>query len=253
MIEKPKEPLWSKIAGIHPLGNHASAAHPPNPLINQLFKNMINKSTANTPKKDEIEKAKPKGKNVFHGSARSADANAGTDTILAADVALVASGIAKDAEPNQLKTFLEAKGVEVVSVECLTKKELLDENKVRSKTMKVVIKAASHEKAMDKDLWPLRVGVRYFRPPPRKPHQDGNNWASQSSPSGAHPDLEPERRKDYASQQNSTNRFQQQNKFSNSQRKHARSSTSVENPLSGSISLQNMFEVLGSMGLVNHP
>ena len=54
---------------------------------------------------------------------------------------------------------------------------------------------------MNKDLWPLRVGVRYFRPPCR-PQQDRNTWTDQSSPSGGRPVLEPYRRKDYAQQQN---------------------------------------------------
>ena len=115
--------------------------------------------------------------------------------------------------------------------------------------MKVIIKAASHEKAMDKDLWPLRVGVRYFRAPPRKPQQDRSSWAAQSSPSGAGKDVEPEKGKENSQFQPSGNRFQQpynRNKFTNSQRKQS----------IGGISVQNMFEVLGSLGqlgLVGHP
>ena len=241
----PKKTLYSKMAGIHPLGNSASGSQQQNPVINQLFKNIMDKSKTNMAQKDESEKAKAKGKNVFHGSARSVDTNTGGETILAADVALVASGIALDAEPDQLKSFLVAKGVEVVGVECLTKKELIDEHKVRSKTMKVTIKAASHEKAMDKDLWPLRVGVRYFRAPPRKPQQDRSSWAAQSSPTGAGKDVESEKSKN-SQFQPSGNRFQQpynRNRFMNSQRKQS----------FGGITVENMFEALGSLGLVGHP
>ena len=39
-----------------------------------------------------------------------------------------------------------------MKVDCLTKKELLDEEKVRSKTMKVIVRAKDHEKAMNPDM-----------------------------------------------------------------------------------------------------
>ena len=93
--------------------------------------------------------------------------------------------MALDATEKQLEDFLKAKGIDVVDVECLTKKELLAEKKVRSKTMRVTVKASEHEKAMNPEFWPSRVGVRHYRAPqrPRQGAGDGS-WASQSSQSG---------------------------------------------------------------------
>ena len=39
--------------------------------------------------------------------------------------------------------------------------------------MKVVVKSKDHEKAMNPDIWPFRVGVRYFRAESRKPTGPG--------------------------------------------------------------------------------
>ena len=46
--------------------------------------------------------------------------------------------------------------------------------------MKVTIKATDHDKAMVPTIWSHRVGVRYFRAPPRK-RNEGSTWASQTS------------------------------------------------------------------------
>ena len=125
-------------------------------------------------------KEKPKGRNMFHGSSAEAEASS-----LSADVDLVASGVAKDATEKKLEDFLKAKGIEVVKVECLTKQELITDNKVRSKTFKVTVKAAQHEKAMDPRVWPFRVGVRHFRAPQRARQGAGDgSWASQSAQAG---------------------------------------------------------------------
>ena len=78
--------------------------------------------------------------------------------LLAADVALVAMGVSKEASDGQLKGFLETKGINVVSVEKLTKPEAM----TRTNTFKVVVKLADYEKAMQPDIWPYRVGVRHF-------------------------------------------------------------------------------------------
>ena len=40
--------------------------------------------------------------------------------LLAADVCLVASGVSKDAIPNQLMEFFKSKGISVTNVELLT-------------------------------------------------------------------------------------------------------------------------------------
>ena len=46
---------------------------------------------------------------------------------------------------DELENFLKSNGIDVVKVECIRKGGLLDEDKVRSKTMKVVVKAKDHE------------------------------------------------------------------------------------------------------------
>ena len=104
---------------------------------------------------------------------------------MAADVDLVASGVAKDATEKQLEDFLKAKGIDGAKVECLTKQELITEQKVRSKTMKVTVKAAQLKKAMDPSVWPFRVGVRHYRAPQRSNRGAGDgSWASQSAQTG---------------------------------------------------------------------
>ena len=174
----PARPSFSQVAmtGVLPL--HPPGRNPPTaqPITKQMMKTAIE----NAIKSKERTKEKPKGRNVFHGNAAEADASS-----LAADVDLVASGVAKDATVKQLKDFLKAKGISVVKVESLTKSELITEGKVRSQTMKVTVKATHHEKAMDPSMWPYRVGVRHYRAPqrPRQGAGDGS-WASQSAQSG---------------------------------------------------------------------
>ena len=138
--------------------------------------NLIKKST-------EKENPKQKGRNVFHGNSRSKEGQS-EETFLAADVTLVASGLGLGVNEQDLVDFLETKNIKTVKVECITRKELIDENKVRSKTMKVVVKASDHEKAMNPDIWPFRVGVRYFRAESRKP---GGPYGLQLSSQGAGP------------------------------------------------------------------
>ena len=57
---------------------------------------------------------------------------------------------------------------------------------MRSKTMKVVVKASDHEKAMNPDIWPFRVGVRYFRAESRKSGGPGGHRHSsqEAAPTG---------------------------------------------------------------------
>ena len=62
------------------------------------------------------------------------------ETFLAADVTLVASGLGLGVEEKDLEDFLKTKNINTVTIDCITKKEILDQNKVRSKTMKVVVK-----------------------------------------------------------------------------------------------------------------
>ena len=172
-------PTFSQVAmagvnTLHPPGRRSSS---PQPVTQQMMKEAID----NAINPQVVKKVdKPKGRNVFHGSSAATE-----ESSLAADVDLVASGVARDATEKQLEDFLKAKGINVKKVECLTKPELIVEEKVRSKTMKVTVKAAELEKAMDPGMWPYRVGVRHFRAPQRSRQGAGDgSWASQSAQSG---------------------------------------------------------------------
>ena len=128
-----------------------------------MFKNMQKETTdkGNTKKK------------IFHGNSISEE-QANENYNFAADVDLVAFNVAKNVEPEQLKAFLKEKGLEV-EVECMTRPELLLAKKVRSKTMRVSVKASDHERALNPELWPFRVGVRHYKAKPRRLTSDGNS------------------------------------------------------------------------------
>ena len=96
-----------------------------------------------------------------------------SEQLLAADVALVATGVSKEASTQQLKEFIEGKGIGVISVEKLTREDV----DTRTNTFKVVIKLSDYEKAMMPEIWPYRVGVRHYRPPRR---QQGPSWEQQT-------------------------------------------------------------------------
>ena len=165
------------LSGIHPLGRPAIIPQPQQKTPGGKAQSSLLSNLLRAGVDKEKEKQKQRGKNVFHGNSRGG--GGGGETILAADVALVASGIGVNVKDDELETFLKSNGVDVVKVECLTKKELLDEEKVRSKTMKVIVRAKDHEKAMNPDIWPFRVGVRYYRAESRRP---GLGAARQSIP-----------------------------------------------------------------------
>ena len=97
---------------------------------------------------------------------------------LAADVELVATGVSKDASEGQFKEFMTGKGIEVLEIMKLTTYE-----HARTNTFKITIKASQYAKAMDPDIWPLRVGVRHYRQPKRDNNR-GASWAEQSAQSG---------------------------------------------------------------------
>lgn len=159
------------LSGIQPLvHNHQQ----------QLFTKNQQQKNANT--------EKTKKKNIFHGSAKTTDSEDQTEDTanLAADVDLVAFNISKQCTEAQLQSFLEAKSFKAELVECLTREELLKDNKVRSKTMKVTFKASELEKAMNPDMWPFRVGVRHYKPDSRRSTREGGSmsWQEQSAQSG---------------------------------------------------------------------
>ena len=89
--------------------------------------------------------------NILHGTADS-------NSTLAADVSLVAYGVAKDASEVQLKSFLEGKNINVI--EC---KKLTTFEQARTHCYKVTIKASEFEKSTKPEVWPYRVGVRLFK------------------------------------------------------------------------------------------
>ena len=120
-------------------------------------------------------------RNICFGSAKSTgDDN--VETLLAADVDLVASGVGKDCTNENLKDFLKGRGIEAVAVETLTKDEILSQ--VRTKTFKVTVKPSQYEAALKPEVWPYRVAVRHYRAPRR---QD-TRWGDQSGKAGGQVD-----------------------------------------------------------------
>ena len=82
----------------------------------KIMQNMLNQQK-HTPK------AK---KNICYGTAKtSGEGTASSNTMLAADVSLVASGVGKGCTEDNLKEFLVGRGINPVEVEMLTKKEVM--------------------------------------------------------------------------------------------------------------------------------
>ena len=117
------------------------------------LKNLLQKITKQNPEKKNL---RQRNKDIFHGKAKAVEEETGAEN-LAADVDLVAFGVSTKTEPDQLKAFLIGKGLEIENVECMTRPELLEQKLVRSKTMRVTVKASEHAKAMNPDLWPFRA------------------------------------------------------------------------------------------------
>lgn len=90
----------------------------------------------------------------IRGTARNSD-NQGD---MAADIQLVAYGLAKHVSGIQLSKFLEEKGLNIVSCDLLTKYE-----GARSLSYKITIRAYDLEKAQDASRWPERVGIRLYK------------------------------------------------------------------------------------------
>ena len=112
---------------------------------------------------------------LLYGNARSGADN--TEQFLAADVQLAAYGVSRDAPEEQLKQFIASKGIDVTDVTKLTTFA-----GARTNTFKVCIKASDYDKALKPEVWPLRVGVRLFRP--KRSDNQGQSWAQQSASSG---------------------------------------------------------------------
>ena len=99
---------------------------------------------------------------------------AGSHNTIAADVSLVAYGVAKDATADGLKSFLETKGVAVVECVNLTTFE-----HARTHCYKVTIKASEYEKATKPEIWPYRVGVRLFKQFRKREEEQISGWDAQ--------------------------------------------------------------------------
>ena len=112
---------------------------------------------------------------LIYGNARTGADD--SEQFLAADAELVAYGVSKDATEEQLKQFITSKGINVTAVKKLTTFE-----EARTYTFKVSIKASDYEKALKPEVWPLRVGVRPFRP--KRSNNQTQSWAQQSASSG---------------------------------------------------------------------
>ena len=123
-------------------------------------------------------------KNICFGTAKTSG-HEGKEKLLAADVDLVATGVGKDCTNDDLKEFLQGKGIDAVAVETLTREEVLPN--VRTKTFKITVKAAQYERSLDPDVWPYRVAVRHFRAPKRPE----NTWSNQSGRTGGLVDRGP--------------------------------------------------------------
>ena len=74
------------------------------------------------------------------------------------DVHLVVYGLAKQITDLQLSQFIKNKGIRVLRCDLLTK--YADAN---SLTYKITIRACDYEKAINKNIWPIGVGIRLFK------------------------------------------------------------------------------------------
>ena len=136
------------------------------------YASVVLNNSALTRRQPQIAPRLRKNSTLVFGEAKTGKDDA--MELLAADANLVASGVSKDATGDQLKGFLENKGVNVTEIELIS-----NAPERRTNTFRVAIKAADYDKAMNPEVWPYRVGVRRFIP--RRPKSD---WASQSAQSG---------------------------------------------------------------------
>ena len=138
----------------------------------ERVQNQSNQKQENQPKT-----GRRRPSTLLFGKAK--DGNQESEKFLfAADVNLVASGVSKDATPEQLKEFIVSKGIQVTDIELLTNHKV----EARYYSYRIAIKAADYDKALQPEVWPYRVGVRLFKPKRFQPSQ--NSWSQQSSQTG---------------------------------------------------------------------
>ena len=147
------------------------------PAQEQAHPSFVQVASQNLPGIRQIGASQPpqpprRSSTVMYGTSKvGKDEN---EELLAADVALVAFGVSKEASADQLSEFVKGKGINVVNIEKLTR----DEVDSRTNTFKVIIKLEDYEKAMKPDIWPYRVGIRHYWPPRR---QQGLSWEQQTN------------------------------------------------------------------------
>ena len=95
-----------------------------------------------------------KSLNLLQGTALGTD---GKET-LSSDIDLVTYGVTKNITAIQLSNFMQNKGLNAIDCVLLTKY-----NGARSLTFNITIKATDFEKAKDPDIWPYRIGLRYYK------------------------------------------------------------------------------------------
>ena len=143
---------------------------------NQTNQNVEGRQTPRNQQKG----AWKKSLNILHGTADSSNT-------IAADVSLVAYGVAKDATADGLKSFLESKGITVV--ECIN---LTTFEHARTHCYKVTIKASEYENAARPEVWPYRVGVRLFKQFRKREDNQLSGWDAQVRNAGqVHPARAP--------------------------------------------------------------
>ena len=136
-------------------------------------------------------------RNICFGSAKLVGEGASArETMLAADVSLVASGVGKGCTEDMLRDFLVGKGITPVEVVMLTKPEVL--NDVRTLTFRIAVKPADYEAALKPEVWPYRVAVRHYRAP-RRERSEGT-WQAQSGRSGGNINRDQGRRQETVSE-----------------------------------------------------
>ena len=154
-ITEPTTPAWSTVAARNNF--RTTAAN------NQHQVGRKSNDQKQTPRQQSWRKSL----NILHGTADSKNT-------IAADVNLVAYGVARDATADGLRSFLESKGISVVECKNLTTFE-----HARTHSYKVTIKASEYEKATRPEVWPYRVGVRLFKQFKKRESDEQANWDAQ--------------------------------------------------------------------------
>ena len=103
---------------------------------------------------NEKEIAQCRQNGILHGTAQDQS----RDTTFAANIDLVAYGVATQVTGIELSKFIEDKGIKVLDCVLLTKYE-----HARTFSYKVTISACDYEKSQDASIWPYRIGVRPFK------------------------------------------------------------------------------------------